>query len=51
MPEPLLMKASTDTEVRYEALLMMMRALTRREPTLHDKKDCRRQVGLPTLTQ
>ena len=51
MSEPPVLKASTNTEVRCEALLIMMRAITRREPTLQDKKDCRRQVGLPPLTK
>lgn len=44
-------KVPTDTEVRYETILMMMRAVTKREPTLQDKNDCRRQLGLPRLTE
>ena len=46
-----LLKVPTDSEVRYEAIMKMIRTLTTREPTVQDKNDCCRQLGLPPITQ
>jgi len=46
-----LLKVPADTEARCEATLKRVRALTAREPTLQDKNDCRRILGLPPLTE